>query len=67
MNIDVDVFDEEGIESLFKYGSGIIKLILTKDESIIEKYKNENVFINQNPFSNDYVFFNDEMIKNIIK
>ena len=39
LNIDIDIFDEEGVEYLVKYGEGKFKLILTKNKNIIEKYK----------------------------
>ena len=67
MNIDTDIFDEEDIESLFKYGKGKIKLILTKEKDIIEKYKKENVFINENPFKDEKIIFDDEIIRKIVE
>ena len=68
MNLDIDIFDGEEIDSLFKYGKGKIKLIFTRDEKIIEKYKNKyvNVFINENPFKNKKIIFDNEMIKLIL-
>ena len=65
-NIDIDIFDEEDIDSLFKYGKGKIKIILTKGKNNLEKYKKENVFINENPFKNEKIIFDEEMIKLII-
>lgn len=38
MNIDIDIFDDEGIESMLKYGTGKNKLILTNNKEIINKY-----------------------------
>lgn len=67
MNIDVDVFDEEGIEGLFKHGKGKNKLILTKDKAILDKYKKENVYINENPFKEEKVIFDRDIIREIIK
>ena len=65
MNIGVDLFEEEGIKGMFKYGDGKIKLIFTNKKEIIEKYKGENIFINENPFKNENIIFDDEMIKEI--
>lgn len=67
MNIDIDIFDEEGIQGLFKYGKGKIKLILTKRKEMIDKYKNDNVYINENPFKDETIIFDDNMINEIIK
>ena len=66
MNIDIDFFDEEeGIESLFKYGKAKRKLILTKQN--LDKYKKEEVYINENPFKIEKIIFDEELIKEIIK
>jgi len=67
VNIDVDIFEEEGIYGLLKYGKGKYKLILTKNNKILEKYKNKNVYINENPFKEEKVVFDKEIIKDIIK
>ena len=67
MNIDIDVFEEEeGIESLFKYGKSKKKLILTNKVEEYIKYKNENVYINENPFKCEIMMFDDEIIKEIL-
>ena len=67
-NMDIDIFDEdEGIENLFKYGKGKIKLILTKNKKIIEKYTKENVYINENPFNDENIIFDDNIIREIIQ
>ena len=66
-NIDIDVFEEEEIENIFKYGKSKIKLILTNDKNIIEKYKDKNVYINENPFKNQKIIFDEQMINEIIE
>ena len=43
MNIDIDIFDDEGIESMLKYGTGKNKLILTNNKEIINKYSEKNI------------------------
>lgn len=67
MNIDIDIFDDEGIENMLKYGKGKNKLILTKDKNIIEKYKKENIYINENPFKQEKIIFDENMINEIIQ
>lgn len=67
MNIDIDIFDDEGIEAMLKYGKGNKKLILTNKEEIKDKYKNENIYINENPFKNEELIFDNELIEKIIK
>lgn len=66
MNIDIDTFDDEGIETMLKYGKGNKKLILTNREEIKDKYKNENIYINENPFKDEELIFDNELIKKII-
>ena len=67
-NIDIDIFDEEeGIESLIKYGKSNKKIILTKNKKILDKYKNEKIYLNKNPFKYEEIIFSDNMIKSIIK
>lgn len=66
MNIDIDIFVDEEIESMIKYGKGKIKLILTEKKEIINKYKNENIYINENPFKKENIIFEDEIINKII-
>lgn len=67
MNIDIDIFDDEGIESMLKYGKGKNKLILTKDKNIIERYKEKNIYINENPFKQEKIIFDENMINEIIR
>ena len=66
MNIGVDLFEEEGIDGMFKYGDGKIKLIFTNKKEVIEKYKGENVYINENPFREEKFIFDDELITEIL-
>lgn len=66
-NIDIDVFDDEGIEAMFKYGESRRKLILTRNKDIIQKYLSENIFINENPFKEEQLVFDDDIIKQIIE
>lgn len=65
MNIDIDIFNDEGIESLIKYGKGKIKLILTNNNELIKKYNGENIFINQNPFKEKSLIFDEKTISMI--
>lgn len=65
-NIDIDVFDDEGIDAMFKYGKSKKKLILTRNKDIIQKYSGEDIFINENPFKEEQFVFNENMIKEII-
>lgn len=66
MNIDIDIFDDEGIEAMLKYGKGNKKLILTNNEEIKKKYKNGNIYINENPFKNEQLFFDNVLIEKLI-
>jgi len=66
MNIDVDIFEEEGIDTMLKYGKGKKKLILTSKEEIKNKYQNNNVYINENPFKNQETIFGKEIINEIL-
>lgn len=66
LNIDIDIFDDENIDSMIKYGKGKRKIILTNDKKIIEKYKEDNIYINENPFKEDKIMFDEEMISKII-
>ena len=51
---------------LFKYGKAYKKLILTDLKEIKDKYKKENIFINENPFREENIIFDEEIIKKII-
>lgn len=64
MNIDIDVFDDEGIDGMFKYGMAKKKVILSK--GMTRNYKDENVYVNENPFKNGKVTFDKKMIEQII-
>lgn len=65
MNIDIDIFDDEEIESMLKYGKGKIKLILTNNKEIIDKYSEKNIYINENPFKQEKIIFDENMINEI--
>lgn len=65
-NIDIDVFDDEGIDAMFKYGKSRKKLILTRDKDIIQKYSGENIYINENPFKEEQFVFDENIIREII-
>lgn len=65
-NIDIDVFDDEGIEAMFEYGMAKRKLILTRNKDVIQKYSDENVYINENPFKKEQLVFDENIIKEII-
>ena len=63
MNIDVDLFDEEeGIQNLFNYGKGKIKIIFTKNKELIKKYIGKNIIINENPFKEKNIIFDEKTI-----
>lgn len=66
MNIDVDIFDEETIEIMLKYGKGAKKVILSNQEGIKDCYKGKNIYVNENPFKDESYIFNIELINNII-
>ncbi len=66
MNIDVDIFDDEGIETMLKYGQGRKKLILTNKKEIENQYKDKEIYINENPFKNEEVIFKEQLINTII-
>ncbi|MCI9365525.1 MAG: hypothetical protein HFJ54_02685 [Clostridia bacterium] len=66
MNISIDIFDEEGIEGLFKYGKGKRKVIFTKNKEYLDKYKEKNIFINENPFKEEKLVFDVQLINEII-
>lgn len=65
MNIDIDIFDDEGIESMLKYGTGKNKLILTNNKEIINKYSEKNIYINENPFKREKIIFDENTVKEI--
>ena len=65
MNIDIDIFDDEGIESMLKYGTGKNKLILTNNKEIINKYSEKNIYINENPFKTEKIIFDENTVKEI--
>jgi len=67
MNIDVDIFDDESIETMVKYGKSKRKIILTKNKEIINKYRQKDIYINENPFKEEENIFDKEMIEKIIK
>lgn len=66
LNIDVDIFDDEDIEAMMRYGKGKKKIILTNDTKIRNKYNEENIYINENPFKEENIIFDKEMIYKII-
>ena len=65
MNIDIDIFDDEGIESMLKYGTGKNKLILTNNKEIINKYSEKNIYIKENPFKREKIIFDENTVKEI--
>ena len=67
MNIDIDVFDEdEGIDSIVKFGKGKKVLLLTKKKVILNENKNKKIYINRNPFQDEEQIFEEGMINKII-
>ncbi len=66
MNIDIDIFDDEDIETMIEYGKGKKKVILTSDTKIKDKYSGNNIYINENPFKEDKVIFDKEMINKVV-
>lgn len=65
MNIDIDIFEDEDVENLFKYGKGKIKLILTKNNELARSYSGENIYINENPFKQKNIIFDEKTISMI--
>ena len=66
MNIDIDIFEDEGIEAMLKYGKGSKKLILTNREEIKDQYKYKDIYINENPFKNEKIIFDNDLIEKLV-
>ena len=65
-NIDINLFQEEGIETMLKYGKGKKILLLTDKKYNIETQEYRQIFINENPFVNEDIIFEKDIINFII-
>lgn len=65
-NIDINLFQEEGIETMLQYGKGKKILLLTDKKYNIETQEYRQIFINENPFVNEDIIFEKDIINFII-
>lgn len=66
MNIDVDIFDEEeGMETLLKYGKAN-KVLVLSNKKVNIKDTNKKIYINENPFKDEKNIFEEDFIRNIL-
>ena len=68
MNIDIEIFyEDEGIESIFKLGSAKKVLLLTKEEVVLDKNTNKQIYVNKNPLDQECKDFKDSMVNLLLQ
>lgn len=65
-NIEINLFEEEGMETMVKYGKGRKMLFLVDKKRNIKIPQNKKVFVNENPFSKEEIIFENDIIKELL-